>query len=719
MPVRAAALLLALLLVPAAGAAWDQLGGDAAHSGRAAIARLDVVEHVRLVPANAVLAGGGSGLLEAGDGLLGLARQGATCFLVRVAHLPGAPEQASGNIACPQGARLVAWDAVDQLAMVCVDGPALSPLLQAWRVGGQQPTWTAMPREEVPDAASLLTGQVPQVGPWSCSGAALADGRLYVPFSSSSTGRNRIEARAAADGRLAWSTPIPSSFFLQQANASLVPGPVQDLSGAFRAEALVATRTGIVVSGRLDGTGVAGAPPGLAWLSLEGKLQGALTRQPDAQASPGTGSTLFPSSQSPVANGALAAQLLGDSLFVVDPAHAQGTLTKVGNPSLGQSSLAAPCWSRDTLFVPGESAAFVLAATDPSAARTWPGLDGGRLQSCLVSDAGLAWAAVSRVDNGTAVDAVLVDLANARSLLRLPLGLRPQDAAALTVHLLPLADGRVLAWEDGGSGALLGKATAPAPQMGTDNLYPAVNSAASVTALPPAGVGNATLLLAWGDGFLEQVQPAQELSHVYATAGDRTVTLTAVTPDGRTASATQVLRVGTPAPPPRGLLDILFSPDKQNYTFFGIGLMLTGLGSAYAAVNIHRGRHRLERLLRALDRIRDGGRRDPFKAIRELHGFREERRVDLAKGRLEDAQYTVIEASANMVLELLRQRILGTFVGRLSDRFTSRLDLALMDGAIDAAEDGALLAAVAEEPQLTVDEKERLRALVQSWQRVI
>jgi AcrR family transcriptional regulator len=249
--------------------------------------------------------------------------------------------------------------------------------------------------------------------------------------------------------------------------------------------------------------------------------------------------------------------------------------------------------------------------------------------------------------------------------------------------------------------------------------YPGVNSAAGVTPLAPDGTPGATLLLAWGDGFLEEAQAGQPLSHVYAAAGDRTVTLTAVGPDGRTSSATQLLRVGTPAPPPRGLLDILFAPDKQNYTFFGIGLILTGLGSAYAAVNIHRGRHRLERMMRLLDRIRDGGRRDPFKAIRELHAFREERRIDLAKGRLEDAQYTVIEANANLVLEVLRQRILGTFVGRLSDRFTSILDLALMDGAIDTAEDGELLSAVAEEPQLTPAEKDRLRALVHSWQRVI
>ncbi|HUR63794.1 MAG TPA: PKD domain-containing protein [Candidatus Thermoplasmatota archaeon] len=709
-------LALALLLAPVASAAWDQMGGDAAHSGRATVERLDVVGHPALTQGGASL----SGLLDTGHGLLGLGRDDIACFLVRIEPFPsGVPETASRTFTCPQGARLVAWDAADQLAILCVDGSALSPLLQAWRIGGQQPAWTASPRQEVPDAASLLTGQVDQVGPWSCSGAALAGGRLYVPFSSSSTGRNRIEARAASDGSLAWSTPVPSSLFLQQANASLVPGPVQDASGAFRAEALVATRTGIVVSGRLDGTGVAGAPPGLAWLSLDGKLQGALTRQPDAQSAAGTGGTLFPSSQGPAANGALAAQLLGDSLFVVDPAHPQGTLTKLGNPSLGQATLAAPCWSRDTLFVPGEAAAFILAATDPSQARAWPGLGGGRLQSCLASDQGLAWAAVSSSANGTAADAVLVDLASARSLLRLPLGLRPRDASALTVHLLPLAGGQVLAWEDGGSGALLGHATAPAPRLFAADAYPAVNSAARVTAFAPAGAANATLLLAWGDGFLEEVQKGQELSHVYAAAGDRTVTLTAMDADGLTSSAAQVLRVGTPAPPPRGLLDILFAPDKQNYTFFGIGLLLTGLGSAYAAVNLHRGRHRLERLMAALDRIRDGGRRDPFKAVRELHAYREERRVDLAKGRLEDAQYTVIEANANLVLELLRQRILGTFVGRLSDRFTSRLDLALMDGAIDAAEDGALLSAVADEPHLTAAEKERLRGLVQSWQRVI
>jgi hypothetical protein len=117
-----------------------------------------------------------------------------------------------------------------------------------------------------------------------------------------------------------------------------------------------------------------------------------------------------------------------------------------------------------------------------------------------------------------------------------------------------------------------------------------------------------------------------------------------------------------------------------------------------------------------MDAIQERGRRDPFVAVRALHAYRVERRLDLAHGRLDDTQYTVLESHADKVLQVLRQRILGGFVGRVSEPFSHALDTALADGAFDASEAAQLLARVGDEQQLDKGEKDRLRSLIVSWQ---
>lgn len=720
-----ALLALALLLVPAAQGAWTQAGGNAAHDGRANVADLDVVAQFAWLPDGLGPADEANlpALVDAGDALVGLGRQGAQCFVVRVEAAALTTRVASPPIACLNGGRMAGWDAAHQRALLCIDGTSLDPLLQAWALDGREPAWTHAPQLDVADPTALLPAGTAPTGLWSCRAPALTRDGVVTAFSNQE-GRNRVEDIALADGVARWSTPIPSSLFLGATTPGLpvslpgLPAAAQDATGAFAIDGVAVSATGVLVSGRLDGTTAADAPPGVAWLANNGTLMGAYTLSTTLPTETAAATGLVATSRHPAANGNLAAHLLGNDLFVVNPANTQGTTTPLGTPSLGQSVLAAPCWSRDVLAVPGEAAVFLVPSADPSSLATWGGFDGGRVQACAITATSL-WVAVTRNDNGTKTDLLEADLLQARSLRRLPLPLTPADPLALGVTLLPRDDGQLIVLAGAQAVLLATTATAARPPLDAEDAYPGLGQPAAVGVARPAGAPEKTrLLLAWGDGLLEEVQPGRH-SHTYADGGDRTVRLTAVHPDNRTATTVEVLHVGAAPPKPRGLIEILFAPENQNYTFTGLGLAVTFIGAGATALGVHRGRHRLERHLAALDRIRDAGRREPFGAIRELHDFREARRQDLAKGHLEDAQFVVLEATAAEVLELLRQRILGNLTGRVSDRFGKALDVALTDGAIDETEANGLIELANAEKDLTQREHETLARLVKSWQRVL
>ncbi|MEK6985842.1 MAG: hypothetical protein AABX89_05635 [Candidatus Thermoplasmatota archaeon] len=712
-------LLLALVALPASG--WTQWGGDAAQSGRTDLGELDVVASYDLAPEGVqLLTDGGPGLVTTATGLVALGRSGASCTLLTGA--PGATlEPASGPIPCPLGGRLAAWDPMAQRALLCLEGASTDLLLQAWPLGANEPAWTRAPAV-APDPLSL-TGQA--TGAWSCRGLALDGATLYVPFSST-IGRNRIEALAVADGALLWGASVPADTFVQDTPAGPPPalpdplaGLVAESSGAFRMEAVAVTRTGILVTGRLDGNGLTQPPPGLAWFDRAGTLQGTYTLATPAFDTSPEQATLNPASLRPAASGNLAASLVGDGLFVVDPANPQGRLTPIAGAVLSRDQVPGPCWGDDWLFVPGESLGFILPGNDLGTVARWPGYGLGRVQECVVSGDTL-WTTVTRLDNGTRTDLLAVSLAASASILRLPLPLAPADVTALTIRLTPLDGQKLLAWETGGQAVLLGPApTFNLPTLEASTLYPAAQQAVVLDLqLPDEAPDGTRLLLAWGDGTLQDIVPG-EASRSYVTGGDTPVRLTAVAPDGRTATTSLVLHVGQSAPRARSLLETLFAAENQNYTFFAIGVLTTVVGAVLTAVGVSKGRKRIDRRLRELDAIQDSGRGDPFAAVRRLHDYRLERRRDLAHGHLSDAQYTVLERHADLVLQLLRSRILGGFVGRVSERFSHALDTALADGSFDDAEARELEALVKDETALTEPERRRLRDLVQSWNRVL
>jgi hypothetical protein len=128
-----------------------------------------------------------------------------------------------------------------------------------------------------------------------------------------------------------------------------------------------------------------------------------------------------------------------------------------------------------------------------------------------------------------------------------------------------------------------------------------------------------------------------------------------------------------------------------------------------------RGRRRLDGELKRLERIRERGRTETLEALHELHIYRERIRGMLARGRVQDGQYAILTTHVRETLDVLRERILGGLLDRLSRPFLSAFDIALRDGRVDADEAHTLLALVDRE-KLPAAERRRLALLIAAWQ---
>jgi hypothetical protein len=746
MPVRrapAAALLLAVLLAaPAAGGAWEQLGGPE-RSGTAAIyPQLDVLGSFNATGPVPYLARDGP--FDAPGGPFAVAASnGQDVGVCSLVSLAGNATRGVRDFACPAGAGLVGL--ADGLLLVCVSGDPQQPLLHAWRPDGSE-AW-ALPTGAGPTAVG--NGADPNAA-WDCGHPAVdaARDRLVVPYSDPA-GHNRVVAYRLSDRAPLWNltltaaanpvaAPVPVGPGLREdpcephvpdVGEGPVPLPLpvtacQEGAGDVRFGSASLTSSGVVLAGA---TVVASAQspqlssnygegvPFAAWTDLDGHFVGSYSAADQV-----AGGKDVPASRTPAVRGPRAALAIGGQLLVIDPGQQAVALTAaLGTPT---ADVEAPAWSRDGLTVPLGESAWLCEERDLAHCTQW-GDQGGHVDGVLGAGDGTAWFAVHRLAGGRfASDLVRVRLDDATTLERIPLPFARADGRQSLYHrvfLLPTGDGELLAATHDGDAVRLG---APAegllPVLGVDDDHPRARQPVRIEASPQAGAPPLrSVLVGWGDGLLESFAPGDALTRSFPTPGDREVRVTFVYEGNRTATAMQLLHVGQQRVPVQGFLGLLFGPEYQNYTFFAIGVLITVVGSVATALGVARGRKRIDRRLRELDRIQDAGRRDPFAAARELHAYRQARRRDLAGGHLDDTQYTVLEAHADRVLEVLRQRILGGFVGRVSEGFSHALDTALADGAFDETEARALLGRVDEERQLDVAEQERLRSLIATWQQ--
>jgi hypothetical protein len=351
----------------------------------------------------------------------------------------------------------------------------------------------------------------------------------------------------------------------------------------------------------------------------------------------------------------------------------------------------------------------------------WAGFEGGRIHDLVLGPTGQAQAVIaSRQGSVNVADLVTFSLDFGESLLRLPLNITVSPGTGFSLHLTPLPGGELLAWDESGAAAIASEAShIPGPRISVDTDYPPVNGALKVEVSHGDANPDVELFLAWGEGRLEKVHDGARVESTYDRLGKATIRLTALYPSGTTSTATYVVDVGGKPDEPNNLFDYLFAAERQNYTFFGLGLLLSLIGVLLGLLARYKGRNRMEKEFGLLDKVREEGRPDAFAAIRHLHDYRLHLRDFLSRGKLEEPQYTVLVAAANGVLELLRQRILGAFLGRVSAHFSHTLDLALQDGTIDEGEARNLLGQAHKEAKLTSDERKRLELMVRSWQKSI
>lgn len=385
----------------------------------------------------------------------------------------------------------------------------------------------------------------------------------------------------------------------------------------------------------------------------------------------------------------------------------------------GFSGIIPSAWWGDWILVP---IARSVTALDPHAlgVAQWSRAFGedGVVSGLVVLPPSEALVLVASNENGGTADnrATLhrVDLATGDDLQRIPLpGTIRTTTGTGRVGFQPLDDGRLLVYSLDGRLIELGPADAELrPDVRVTNEYPAPNEG---VALHVASRAAATFVVAWGDGAVEE--GAGPWTHRYGEEGPRTVRVTALLTDGRTATTEVLLRVGATPPAELNALQRAFAPDNQNATFGVLGILVTLIGALVALVARRRRHGRLHDELEALERIRHDGRRDPEAGMRALGAFRERLLADVRARRLDDAQFNTLDQRANVVFSALRTRLLGPLAGHLSADFRHALDVVLHDGRVDSEELAALRRALDAERSLAPDERARLAAMLERMAR--
>ncbi|MES2154932.1 MAG: hypothetical protein V4510_07325 [bacterium] len=730
---------------------WGQIGGGGAHSGYVELGDqpLDVLVHGNVLAEDRMLANFCCGPLQVGDEtlVLSIAAAGATtplnqatdtCQLVRFgADLK--PMQVGADIPCPSGGRLVAY-LPSGLAIVAVDG---RPGVAAGP--GIDPSMVLGADQEVSVRAIDMTGTTRWVWhpPVAASGPAFVDENDYsclvaaddavrlVAACANDQGNNVVARLDPATGKAAWNATVMAPV-VDAGGVAPAPQPAQGRFALLGPPTLVGDS--VVVKGYVPSTisTEASTSAAMAWLSLDRGTQTGYVAD-DSLATDPTGAQgntgQHGGSAYAASNGIQAAAFVGNQLVFVTPGVQNPTFDQSFTLGAAARDAAGPAWGHETLVVPTQTTAYVVTTIIHGPRPFWSGDQQGLIGQVIVDRDRFGLATVSvPTANGTQDLLDMFALPSADMMSRLPIPLDRAvvhggagvggitDFPATVPNIIDLGDGRLLTCDNLGNVALLGPRPPPQrPVLSVDNAYPRLDEQVALYATPPPWPeAPRTLYVGWGDGDYGVFAANETPQNLYRAAGDVSIRATFVYANGTTATAALTIHPGRDEPN-LNFFQRAFLPENQNYTFFGVGLFLTLFGAIFAAMGATRGRRRLAKYLARLDAIHESGRAKPFEATRALHDFREDCRADLARGKLDNAQFTVVESRANQVLQLLRQRVLGSFLGRTSETFNHALDLALLDGSIDPAESRALVDAVGREKGLAATERDALASLVSSW----
>jgi outer membrane protein assembly factor BamB len=282
-----------------------------------------------------------------------------------------------------------------------------------------------------------------------------------------------------------------------------------------------------------------------------------------------------------------------------------------------------------------------------------------------------------------------------------------------------VGDGVLAVAGQDGALALLGRTAA--------SLRPAAQAS---TAFPPAGqevrvdlsgtapglLGPATRFRAdWGDGSASDWQASPVLTHAYAAAGEREARVWAGNDANQTSSEVVVFHVGSAPPVALSPLQQAFAPENQNLTLFFVGLALTAMAAVPGVARLRRKRSRLREELKALERAYAMTRERPGDCEAALAERKARARGMLLDGKLDEAQFAILEKRIDELRGTLRLGALEGPLRFLPYSMVLALREVLADGRVTAWEREQFLAALERDEHLHPEQKQKVRAQLDAW----
>ena len=282
-----------------------------------------------------------------------------------------------------------------------------------------------------------------------------------------------------------------------------------------------------------------------------------------------------------------------------------------------------------------------------------------------------------------------------------------------------VADGLLVAWSFDGTLTVLGHgAASPQPVAKASTAIPAPGDLVRVD-LSGSGAGlfgNVTQYRAdWGDGATTEWQDSPVLEHRFATLTNVESRFSVRNAAGQTASVTQTFVVG--GQPELTFLQKQFAPERQNVTFFVLGLLATALAALWGVVQIRRSHGRLRRELLALEaRLREL-QGHPESLDEALRGFRAHAHDLLVRRKIDQAQYLVLRERIDDLQRTARMAVVDERLAFLPHGMVKRLEAMLADSQVTGWERHHFLEALDHEKGLTAVQRNQVRGLVESWFR--
>lgn len=711
--VTAGALVALILLSGAASAAWRQAGGGPGHPGivEGLPETLDVLE-VRFAEDRVSTQAFGPGAVETPAGLAFAWRGSSGLSDCHLDILPSrsAPVRTTA-VQCESIVTLVGYDDATGLVVLCTPTVSGAPLIQAFDPVSLERRWSYTIEEPAvapPGGSNIYTA-------WRCDGSAIdvEERRVIALFARSGDARSEISALGLDDGSVAWRTPLTLT------SRILAPLGVSDPSpgAGFVARSVTRTESGFLVVG-LTPTEL--GPVEAAYIALDraGAFQSVYAVPIDGNVDPRLHSAAA------TASGRVAMLAMGNAILAVDPTVTDATSTPFhpGSAPSDQDDIfrmAAPAWwpEANALLVP--SFGGISAFRTPGMAHlwNWSAGPGARTTQVVIAPPGDAYVLAKRTE--TADDVLTLSRLDVRSGAELQ-RLRFDGPELLNFtqssRFVPWSsEGLAVVVKPNGHMLLLGEAPdVDRPRASPSTFYPPVDRPVE---LRIEAAGARTILTAWGDDTIVESEPGAPLRYQYGDVRDRHVRVTASYPDGRTATSTLILHVGQPDPGALTPLQRALRPENQNFTFFLLGLAVTGGGVLFATL-LRRQRHsRLAKEEALLGKVIDASLLNPTTGLAALEAHRAHLKDQHTRRRLDDAQYGLLDHRTVRAMKSARYRLLGAALNKLSPHFRRLLDTALEDGQVTPGEMAALVQALEDERALSDAERERMRALLAGWAR--